>query len=172
MAEATDIPISLAVLALKSVGLAIELIKRLRGCFSSVAQFVDFHLVLVDSKADFYSDFKHDSDAFKMTLSEIIAPSTGAFDEYTCHEVRHDGLALKFGATVNNMNKAVPYPSSLLRNIALEWVPTKHVISLDTDLVPSEGFGAAYLRAFDDLASQGRNMSHLVIVAPGRLYLW
>jgi hypothetical protein len=167
MANTTDIPISVAVLALKSVGLTIELIWRLRSCFECVARFVDFHVALVDSKADLYGDFKHEPDFLMRKLGDVIAPSRGRLDKFPCNRLHRDGLGVIFGDGSNYINKGVPYPTTLLRNTALEWVKSKHVITLDADLVPSEGFGAAYIRAFNELQSQGRNTSHFVIVAPG-----
>jgi hypothetical protein len=155
------------VLVLKSVGLTVELIKRLRNCFESVARFVDFHVVLVDSKSDMYSDFKHDSASLMKTLLDVIGPSNGAFDLYTCEQVRQEGLGLKYGSSSNYQDKAVPFPQNLLRNIALDAAKSKHGIVLDGDIVPSVGFGAAYIRAFDELAAHGHNMSHSVVVAPG-----
>jgi hypothetical protein len=166
MAEASDIPISVSVLAQKKVGLSIELIKRFRSCFDAVASMVDFHLVLVDVKTRFYADIER-SLKEPADLSTIIKPSEGAFDSFSCDQLRREGLAVIFGEGQNFKDKGIPYPHNLLRNIALEAITTKYAIVLDGDFVPSAGFGAACTRVFVDLESRGLNMSHLIVIAPG-----
>jgi hypothetical protein len=101
-------------------------------------------------------------------LDDIISPFSGAFNQYTCDHLRDEGLGVMFGTSKNFEDKGIPYPHNLLRNVALDQVITKYAIVLDGDFVPSAGFGAACVHAFDDLESRGFNTSHLVVVAPGK----
>ena len=168
LADATDAPISVAVLAQKSIGVSIALIRRLRACFESVAAYVDFHLVIADGQSGLYSDLSFDIASLRVSLKQLVSAASGAFDGFSCELLRSAGLGTVFAVSGNFENKGIPYPHNMLRNTALDQVSTKHAIVIDGDFIPSAGFGASYMRAIERLSARGLNTSHLVVIAPGQ----
>jgi hypothetical protein len=55
-----------------------------------------------------------------------------------------------------------------MRNVALRYITTPHVMIVDVDLVPSPNIGAEYARAMTELTvHQRKNASRIALVAPG-----
>ncbi|XP_043538506.1 beta-1,4-glucuronyltransferase 1 [Chiloscyllium plagiosum] len=64
---------------------------------------------------------------------------------------------------------AGPYPNNLLRNAARQALPSRHVLVIDVDMLPSAGLHPGFLRLLDDLtrsAESGPGADRTVYVVP------
>jgi hypothetical protein len=165
MAEASDSRISAAVLVLKHIGKSYQLVKRLRDCSPDIERKVDFHFVFADGP-DLYADYNVNTS--HASFHDLAGAAAGVLDEHTCSDVLSRGIALLFDAHANYVSKGIPYPVNLLRNVALRYVTTPHVMTLDIDLVPSPKIGSEYRRAVAELTmKQKLNVTRIALVAPG-----
>ena len=165
MAEASDSRISAAVLILKHIGKSYQLVKRLRDCSPDIARKVDFHFVFADGP-DLYADFN--VSASHASFHDLAGAAAGVLNEHMCSDVLSRGMALLFDAHANYVSKGIPYPVNLLRNVALRYVTTPHVMTLDIDLVPSPKIGQEYRRAVAELTMKQKfNVTRIALVPPG-----
>jgi N-acetyllactosaminide beta-1,3-N-acetylglucosaminyltransferase len=52
-----------------------------------------------------------------------------------------------YEAHANYVEKGIPYPVNLMRNVALRFITTPHVMIVDVDLVPSPNIGEVFERS-------------------------
>jgi hypothetical protein len=159
----------ITVMAQKSIILSHAALKKLGQCVPRVAELVDFHLAIVASEPKFYADenlfFVNDTQS---VFAAINANPTDAFDSMSCSSFLLDGPAPVLGVKAKNfVDKGVPYPQNLFRNVDLHFTKSTHAIVLDSDFRVSENLGDAYLECFNYLREQGHNMSRVILIPPG-----
>jgi hypothetical protein len=165
MAVMSDSRISVGVLILKDIGRSYQLVKRLRDCSPEIKSKVDFHFVFADGP-DLYADFNVNTT--QASFHDLVHAADGALDQHSCEDVLSRGFSVMYEAHANYVEKGIPYPVNLMRNVALRYITTPHVMIVDVDLVPSPNIGAEYARAMTELTvHQRKNASRIALVAPG-----
>ena len=165
MAETADARISVAVLAMKSIGISHALLSRLRQCSSHIAKRVDIHLVMPDGKQRYLAEY-NELGLTDRGYDDVIEAARGHFDDQSCERVLEKGMNSKFSAAPKFDSKNLPYPQNLLRNVALQHVTAAHVMVLDVDLAVSKDLAVEHARAHDELTRMGLDMSRVAIVVP------
>jgi hypothetical protein len=151
------------VLILNDIGKSHQLVQRLRECSPDIAHKVDFHFVFVTEPPGLYTDHGLN----KRSYSDLVADASGSFAQFSCEDVISKGFQLVFASAGKFAGRTIPYPVNMLRNVALRYITTPHVMTLDGDLVPGPQLSIEYMRAMKDLESKGHTMGSVVLVAPG-----
>ena len=166
MAETADARISVAVLAMKSIGISHALLSRLRQCSSHIAKRVDIHLVMPDGKQRYLAEY-NELGLTDRGYDDVIEAARGHFDDQSCKRVLEKGLGAKQLTDQRYEAKGgLVYPVNLLRNVALQHVTAAHVMVLDVDLAVSKDLAVEHARAHDELTRMGLDMSKVAIVVP------
>jgi hypothetical protein len=170
MADTAGVRISVAVLALHGVGVSVALVDRVRQCSPNVTEHVDVHLLLPDKLDVYYQDL-NEKNVFQRNFEEVIDGHRGYFDDISCDRILEKGMGVSFGSHPKFVNHSIPFPVNLLRKIAMRYTITKHVMMLDIDFAVSVDIALEHHRVYEEVASLGVNMSRIVFVPPGILFL-
>ena len=174
MVESWRSSISVAVLAVGSIGLSHAFVSNLRKCNPRIAQHVDFHLVFADGINGFYSDFNSSGHVVE-SYASIVVKTAGMFTAKDCQRLTSHGISTYLDGLGSipdaNLSPLAPIPTNLLRNVARMYIRTQYVLVLDAHAVPSRNLATEFERVYHDYRSdeKRRDATMTAFIVPGLL---
>jgi hypothetical protein len=169
MAEATDTVISMAVLVVQNIGMSHVIIRRLRACSKAIREKVNFHFVFAEAEG-MYEDH-NDIGQPPHSYAELVRRSESVFDAFSCEEILLKGFELVTTSQKNfemqSHGAKIHFPVNFLRNVAVDYIETTHVMLLDADIVPSAHIGRVEEALLQSEDEQGQSAVKKTHVYPG-----